>query len=136
MALHRKKCNINSLELQATFFCLKDFYRNKTILHVLLNLDNTKAVAYIDKKGDILVSCNKRRLELDKRDIRVRYLDHCIPCTTVKDITADLRYRLFYDNKNWFLNQSFSNLLFDKFGEPEIDLLASRLNAKCTKYES
>ena len=26
--------------------------------------------------------------------------------------------------------------LFDQFGKPEIDLFASRLNSKCTKYAS
>ena len=44
------KCHTNSLELQAAFFCLKSFCKNKTRLHVLLKLDNTTAVAYINKK--------------------------------------------------------------------------------------
>ena len=38
------KCHINFLELQAVFFCLKDFFRNKSRLHELLKLDNTTAV--------------------------------------------------------------------------------------------
>ena len=47
-------------ELQAVFFCLKAFCKNKTKLHV----KNTSAVAYINKKkggggGAILASCNK-----------------------------------------------------------------------------
>ena len=41
---------INSLELQPAFFCLKAFCKNKTRLHVLSKLDNTTAVAYINKK--------------------------------------------------------------------------------------
>ena len=54
------KCHINSLELPAAFFCLKAFCKNKTRLHVLLKLDNTTAVAYINKKGGtISASCNK-----------------------------------------------------------------------------
>ena len=44
------KCHINSLELQAVFFCLKAFCKNKTRLGVFLNLDNTTAVTYINKK--------------------------------------------------------------------------------------
>ena len=36
------KCHINSLELQAAFFCLKAFCKNKTRLHVLLKLDSRK----------------------------------------------------------------------------------------------
>ena len=51
---------MNSFELQATFFCLKPFYKNKTRLRVFSKLDNTTAVAYINKKGGtISVCCNK-----------------------------------------------------------------------------
>ena len=39
------KCHINSLEIQAAFFCLKVFCKNKARLHELLKLDNTTAVA-------------------------------------------------------------------------------------------
>ena len=54
------KCHINSLELQAAFFCLEAFCKNKTTLHVLLKLDNTAAVAYINKnRGTISAFCNK-----------------------------------------------------------------------------
>ena len=60
MELYGNKCYINSLELKAAFFCLKAFCKNKSRLPVLLKLDNTKAVAYINKKGGtISASCNK-----------------------------------------------------------------------------
>ena len=49
------KCHISSLELQAAFFCLKAFCKNKTRLHVLLKLDNTTAAAYINKKGGAIL---------------------------------------------------------------------------------
>ena len=53
------KCHINSLELQAVFFCLKTFCKNKTTLNVLLKLDDATAVASINKKGGTnLASCN------------------------------------------------------------------------------
>ena len=51
MELYKKKSHINSLKLKAAFFCLKAFCKNKTRLHVLLKLDNTGAVAHINKKG-------------------------------------------------------------------------------------
>ena len=44
--------------------------------------------------------------------------------------------RLFYDNKERSLNEKDAKSLFDRFGKPEIDLFASRLNTKCTKYAS
>ena len=54
----------------------------------------------------------------------------------VKNTTADLRSRLLYDNKEWSLNERVANPLFEHFGKPEIDLFASRLNSKCSKYAS
>ena len=59
------KYHINFLELQAVFLCLKAFCKNKTRLHLLLKLDNTTAVAYINKKGGtISTSCNKLAKEI------------------------------------------------------------------------
>ena len=54
----------------------------------------------------------------------------------VKNTTADLRSRLFYNNKEWSLNERVAKALFDQFGKPEIDMFASRLNTRCTKYAS
>ena len=42
----------------------------------------------------------------------------------------------FYDNKEHSLNERVAKSLFDQFGKPEIDLFASCLNTKCTKYAS
>ena len=50
--------------------------------------------------------------------------------------TADLKSRLFYDKKEWSLNESVAKSLFDKFGKPETDLFTSHMNTKCTKYGS
>ena len=54
----------------------------------------------------------------------------------VKNFTADLRSRLFYDNKEWSLNERVAKSLFDQFWKPEIDLFASRVNNKYSKYAS
>ena len=97
------KCHINSLELQAAFFCLKAFCKNKTRLHVLLKLDIWITASHVPG---------------------------------VKNTTADLRSHLFYDNKEWSLNEGVAKPLFDQFGKPEIDLFASCLNFKCSKYAS
>ena len=137
MELYGNKCYINSLELKAAFFCLKAFCKNKSRLPVLLKLDNTKAVAYINKKGGtISASCNKLAKDIwnwaKGQDIWIT-ASH-VP--GVKNTTADLRSRLFYDNKEWSLNERVAKSLFDQFGKPEIDLFASRLNSKCSKYAS
>ena len=53
----------------------------------------------------------------------------------VKNTLSDLR-SLFYNNKEWYLNKRVAKSLFDQFGKPEIDLSASHLNTKCSKYAS
>ena len=131
------KCHINSFELQAAFFCLKAFCKNTTRLHVLLTLDNTTAVAHINEKGGtISASCNKVAKDIwnwaKGQDIWI-IASHA---HGVKNTTADLRSCLFYDNKEWPLNEKVAKSLFDQFGKPEIDLFASRLNTRCTKYAS
>ena len=123
--------------MQTAFFRLKAFCKNKTRLHVLLKLDNTTAVAYINKKGGtISASCNKLEKYIwnwaKGQDIWVT-ASH-VP--GVKNTTADLRSRLFYDNKKCYLNERVAKPLFDQFGKPKMDLFASRLNTKCTKYVS
>ena len=94
------KYYINSLELQAAFFYLKAFYKNKTKLHVLLKLDNTTAVAYIIKKrGDhfsLLQQTRKRHWNWNKgQDIWIT-ASHVLG---VKNTTAKLKSHLFNDNK-------------------------------------
>ena len=131
------KYYINSLELKAAFFCLKAFWKNKTRLLVLLKLDNTTAVAYINNKGGtISVYCNKLVKDIwnwgKGKDIWIT-VSHVFG---VKTTTADLRSHLLYDSKEWSLNKRVAKPLFNQFEKPEIDLLATRLNTKCTKYTS
>ena len=131
------KCHINSLELQAAFFYLKAFSKNKTRLHVLLKLDNATAVAYINKKeGTLLASFNKLANNIwiwaKGKDIWVTAYN----VRGVKNTTADFRSSIFYDNRELPLNERVVKSLFDQFGKLPIDLFASRLNNKCTKYAS
>ena len=42
----------------------------------------------------------------------------------------------FYDHKKWSLNSKVAGSLFKQFRKPDIDLFASRVNIKCSKYAS
>ena len=131
------KCHINSLELQAAFFCLKAFCKNKTRLHVLLKLDNATAFAYINKKGEtISASCNKLAKDIWNWAKGQDIWATASHVSGVINTTADLRSLLFSDNKEWSLNEKVAKSFFGPFGKPEIDLFASRLNTKCTTYAS
>ncbi len=43
--------HINCLEMLAAFLAFKAFFREERSIHVLLKMDNTSAIAYINKKG-------------------------------------------------------------------------------------
>ena len=104
----------------------------------MLELDNTTAIPYINKKRETtLASCNKLVKNIwnwaKERDIWITAAH--VP--GVRNTTADLRSRFFYDNKEWSLSQKVAKSnRADEFGKPEIDLFASRLNTKCTNYAS
>ena len=46
-----QELHISCLEMLATFLALKCFLRKERSIHILLKMDNTSAVAYINKKG-------------------------------------------------------------------------------------
>ena len=100
-------------------------------------LGNTTAVAYINKKdGTISASCKKPGKDIWNR---AKGQDIWISAPNVhgvKNTTAGIRSCLLYDNKEWSLNERVAKPLFDQFGKPGINLFASRLNTKCTKYMS
>ena len=103
---------------------------------MLLKLDNRTAVVYINKKWEPfqpLVTNYKDIWNWAKEQDILISASH-VP--GVKNTITHLRSPLFYDNKEWSLNERVAKSLFDQFGKPEIDLFASRLNTKCTKYAS
>ena len=53
-----------------------------------------------------------------------------------KNIQADEESRVFHDNKEWMLRPDTFQLLTKIWGEPSIDLFASRLNAQVPCYAS
>ncbi|XP_057299198.1 uncharacterized protein LOC130629847 [Hydractinia symbiolongicarpus] len=129
--------HINTLELLAAFFTLKAFLKIRHYRHVQLRLDNTTAVAYITKMGGLhSIACNKLAVEIwDFARTCDVWLSAChIP--GVLNTIADYKSRQFQDNIEWSLNVKQFNIISDIFWKFDIDLFASRLNAKCEDYFS
>ena len=76
---YKKTCHINCLELLAAKLVLKTFVKNRTTLSVLLKLDNTSAVAYINNQGGTV---SKKLVSL-ARDLWMWCLERNIPYFTV-----------------------------------------------------
>jgi len=133
-----KKLHINELELTAIYFSLLSFLKNnKTYKHVRIMSDNATSIAYINNKGGCKSEyCNNMSQRIwefcIERGLHVSAAH--IPGT--HNITADIASRQFKESAEWMLCPSVFKSLCDKFGTPEIDLFATRLNKQLPKYVS
>ena len=129
--------HINYLELLAAFHALQCFVFDSKSIHVRLALDNSTAVAYINSMG------GTKSPELDSlsrsmwdwclsRDIHIS-AQH-IPGKT--NVRADRLSREIYSNLEWSLDDKVFHRIISQTFVPEIDLFASRLNAKTAKFIS
>lgn len=129
--------HINYLELLAVFFALKCFARDQTDCAILLRVDNTTAISYINRMGGIQFP----HLNALSRDIwqwcEMRNLWLFASYINTKDnIEADEESRRVNPDVEWELSQSAFEYIVNRLGQPEIDLFASRINAKCHEYVS
>ena len=128
---------INYLELLAAGMGLKCFCKNMRNLHVLLRIDNTTAVAYLNNMGGIKSQdcnlaakqiwewCKERNIWLTAAHLPGKH-----------NTEADIMSRTFTDRTEWMLNRRVFEEITLQFGEPEIDLFASRLNKQLARYVS
>ena len=128
---------INYLELLAAFFGLKSFCSNTTQVHIHLQLDNTTAVAYVNKMGGTKShECNELAKQMWQwcvdRDIWLT----ATHLPGVENVIADKKSRVFQDHTEWMLNKAAFDKLCEFYGIPQIDLFASRLNAQLPVYVS
>ena len=126
--------HINWLELKACFFGLECFAKALSNVSVHVQLDSTVALSYIINQGGVIdtldvlakklwVWCKGRNIWLTASHIK-----------GVDNVIADQRSRVFHDNTEWALNDHAFDIICSKFGKPDIDLFASRLNNKLTPY--
>lgn len=128
--------HINYLELLAAFLGLKSFASNHLNCSILLRIDNTTAICYINRMGGIQFPhlnnlsreiwqwCEKRNLYLFASYVNT------------KDNYADAESRRLNPDTEWELSKESFSLILNNFDHPDIDLFASRTNAKCSIYVS
>lgn len=133
---HEAQQHINYLELIAAFIALKIFAKDLSSCQVLLRIDSSTAISYINRMGgvqfphltqvakDIWQWCESRKIF-----VFAAYVE------SSKNI-ADEDSRRVHPDIEWELADSAFQALTDKFGMPTIDLFASRINRKCEKYIS
>lgn len=129
--------HINVLELVAAFYGLKCFAKEYSNCRILLRLDSTTAVAYINRMGGIkfkqlnlITSQIWNWCEQRKIIIFASYIN------TKDNLEADGESRSIAKDTEFSLNQKVFKKITQKLGTPNIDLFASKSNSKCKKYIS
>lgn len=128
---------INFLELKAAFFGLKCFANILRRCNVLLRIDNTTAISFINRMGGIQYKklntlCRHIWQWCEQRDLFI--FASYINSKDNKD--ADEESRQTRLETEWELNSFYFNEIVAVFGMPEIDIFASRINTKCEKFVS
>lgn len=132
---NEKTLHINELELKAAFLALKCFAKNLYRSHILLRIDNVTAISCINRMGSV----QYEHLNIISRAIwqwcEVRKITIFASYINTKDnIEADKLSRKKFQDTEWELNNIAYEKITHCFGLPEIDLFASRCNAKCPMY--
>jgi len=120
----------------AVLNALKTFVKSEN-LQVLLRIDNTTAISYINRFGgcratgshkiakEIWQWCEKRSVWLFATYIN-----------TLDNIVADSASRAELDRSDFMLNRKSFLQLCNVFGSPEIDLFASMHTKQCVRFVS
>jgi hypothetical protein len=134
--LAEQGAHINWLELKACWLALQSFVRDLEAHHVMVRLDNTCAVAYINNQGGVTQSLNALACDIWEwcKSHNIWLSAKHVPGTDNE--LADLRSRVFRDNTEWSLQPKVFKLIVEFGGMPTIDLFASRLNFKVEKFIS
>ncbi|KAI8428911.1 hypothetical protein MSG28_007543, partial [Choristoneura fumiferana] len=132
-----RESHINYLELLAVHLGLKSFARDMTNCAILLRVDNTTAISYVNRMGGVQFPhlnelsrsiwqwCEKRHIW-----IYASYIN-------TKENIADAESRKAVNpDTEWELSDNAFKTIVQRFGKPEIDLFASRSNAKCSNFIS
>ncbi|XP_071578072.1 uncharacterized protein [Temnothorax nylanderi] len=129
--------HINFLELLAISLALKCFAQNLSNCEILLRVDNTTAISYINRMGSTRVpKLNRLAREIWQwcESKSLWLFASYIP--SKENTEADRESRYTNIDTEWELADYAFNHLVARLGKPEIDLFASRINAKCKDYYS
>ncbi len=129
--------HINRLELEAVFLALKEFQAQLERQHVLIRTDNTSVVAYINRQGGVRSKalCKQAAMLLlwvDSRLLSIRATH--IPGLLNRG--ADMLSRRRIPQGEWRLHPESVRMIWNLYGEAEVDLFATSENAHCPSFFS
>ena len=129
--------HINCLELLAADLALKSFLKAQQGVTVLLQLDNSTAVAYINNLGGTIsptLTALARALWLWALERDISITAQHIP--GVSNTVADWESRMERDRSDWMLAPQVFQRINNALGPLEVDLFASRLTYQLPQFFS
>ncbi|KAJ8034660.1 hypothetical protein HOLleu_21589 [Holothuria leucospilota] len=132
-----KKYHINVLELLAIEFGLKSLCRKLFGSHIQVLSDSSTAVAYLNNMGGMkshVCDALAKRIWLWCIDRKIWISAAHIPGRV--NTEADLPSRRVQANIEWTLNKNLFCDIMKLWGQPDIDLFASRNNNQLNKFVS
>ena len=130
-----KNNKINYLELRAVDLGLKSFCTEMRNVHILVRVDNITAVTYLNNMGGVRSQdCNLMATKIWRWCIHRNIWLTASYLPGKLNTEADQKSRKFNDRTEWTLNKQAFEHIVKRFGQPEIDLFASRLNAQLDRY--
>lgn len=132
-----KSCYINALELKAAFNALQCFASDLRDCDILLRVDNTTALAYINKFGSVQfphLSDISRQIWRWCEDRNIFIFASYI--SSLQNSIADAESRIRDPDTEWTLSEEAFHRVSRTFGPFDVDLFASQINNKCDAYVS
>lgn len=130
-----RRFSINYLELLAIYLALRCFATNLSDCEILLRVDNTTAICYINRMGGTrFPHLNDLTREICQWCEARRHWLFAAYIPSKENIEADYESRVNNIDTEWELAEYAFQRIVDRLGHPQIDLFASRINAKCELY--
>ena len=129
--------HINVKELTASFFMLKTYCSDMNSTHIRLKMDNTTAVACVNRKAS-----TKPELMRVTREMWLWALDRDITISAeylpgrFNQVADDESRMVDNVDTEWMIKSHIFRDFCALLGRPDIDLFASRLNAQLENYVS
>ncbi len=129
--------HINCLELLAIHLALLSLFKNRNNIHVRIMCDNTTAVSYINEMGGCKsLECNAIAKMIWSWAITKGIWLSASHISGSVNVDADNLSRNLNLNLEWMLSANTFQKIITVYGQPDIDLFASRLNAQLEDYIS
>lgn len=129
--------HINYLEILAAFLGLKVFASQLNNCQILLRIDNTTAISYVNRMGGVqFPHLTQIARELWKWCEAKNIIVFAAYISSADNSLADAESRRVHPDVEWELADFAFKKIQDTFGIPDIDIFASRVNKKCPKYIS